>query len=59
MLPGGEGSRLSGGGGLEGLVAQVQLSLAGKYGMVFSGNHLSNASHFCMKTGQAREVLGC
>ena len=47
------------GSGLEGLEAQVQLLLDKKYGIAFSGNHVSSALHFCKKTGQVGEVLGC
>ena len=55
----GGGRGFSGGSGLEGLEAQVQLSLDGKYGMAFSGNRASSTLHFCRKTGQVGEVLGC
>jgi hypothetical protein len=48
-----------GGGGIDGEMAQVQLSLVGKYGMVFSGKRLSGALLFWIKVGQVREVLGC
>ena len=46
-------------GGLEGDVAHVQPSLVGKYGIKFSGKHLSRASLFRMKVRQVREELGC
>ena len=47
------------GRGLEGEVAQVQLSFVGKYGIKFSGKRSSRASLLQMKVGQVREVLGC
>ena len=47
------------GGGLEGEVAQVQLSFVGKYGIVFSGQRRSQASLLPMKVRQVSEELGC
>ena len=38
--------------------AQVQLSLEGKYGMVFSGKRPSSASHFLKNVGHEGDVLG-
>ena len=55
---GGSGSGVVGLGGLEGEVAQVQASLVGKYGMVFSGDRSSSQAHFLAKTGQPGAVLG-
>ena len=46
-------------GGLEGEVAQVQLSFVGKYGIAFSGQRASKASLLRMKAGQVCEELGC
>jgi hypothetical protein len=52
---------LRGGGldGLDGEVAQVQFSLVGKYGIVFSGKCSSRISLLRIKVGQVSEVLGC
>ena len=48
-----------GSGGFDGKVAQVQSSLAGKYGIAFSGNRPSKSSHFLIKVGHGADVLGC
>jgi hypothetical protein len=44
---------------LEGDIAQVQLSLMGKYSIKFLEKHLSKALLFQMKVRQVREELGC
>jgi hypothetical protein len=46
------------GGGLEGAVAHVQVSLVGKYGIMFFGKRTSRAELLRVKAGQLGDELG-
>ena len=57
-IGGGSGRGKVGWGGFDGVEAQVQASLVGKYSMVFSGDQSLSNAHFLKKIGQLGEVLG-